>query len=87
MKREMEQAARVKSTVNELLQMLMKEQNDFNEKELQYAIELLARSVLDLANVYTDLDSDVETTLKATLIKLRVSYNVLSKGKHYRLTK
>ncbi|PLR75592.1 hypothetical protein CU633_20355 [Bacillus sp. V3-13] len=81
MKIEMERALRVKSLSSEILEQLLEDRTSFKEKDLRNAVELLARSVQDLANLYTGLEEDHVSTLKATIMKMKVCNNTLYYGK------
>ncbi|MDZ5470571.1 hypothetical protein SM124_02295 [Bacillus sp. 31A1R] len=78
---EIEKALRVKCIANDILELLMEDQTNFSEMDLRNIVELLARSVNDLTNIYTGLDEDHGTTLKATIAKMRIGYNTLNYGK------
>ncbi len=75
---ETEQALRVKSLAMDTIEELMKDNADYGNKELKQLSELFARCICDLVNVYTNLSEDHEMTLKATIVKAKVGYNLLN---------
>jgi hypothetical protein len=77
MKSENEKAYRVKSLSQDILEHLMEDNTAYHYEDLKHVIEMLARSVSDLATLYTDREGDHETALKGTISKMRISYNVL----------
>lgn len=77
MKVEFEKALRVKSLSQDILEHLMEDSTSYNHEDLKHVIEMLSRSVSDLATLYTDRTGDHETALKGTISKMRISYNVL----------
>ncbi|MFE8703547.1 hypothetical protein ACFYKX_23565 [Cytobacillus sp. FJAT-54145] len=81
MRPEIEKALRVKCLSQDILEVLMEDQTTFNETDLRNVIEMLARSVTDLANVYTGLEEDHSTALKGTVAKMRIGFNTLQFGK------
>ncbi|MCA1056632.1 hypothetical protein LCM10_16740 [Rossellomorea aquimaris] len=81
MKYETEQALRIKSLAMDVIEALMKDQSDYEQKDLKQATELFARCVCDLVNVYTNISEDHDTTLRGTVVKAKVGYNALVKDR------
>ncbi|PLR80709.1 hypothetical protein CVD25_20380 [Bacillus canaveralius] len=81
MKIEVERALRVKSLSNDILEQLLEDRISFKEKDLRNAVELLARSVQDLTNLYVGVEEDHVSTLKATIMKMKICHNTLYYGK------
>ncbi|KAF0820134.1 MULTISPECIES: hypothetical protein [unclassified Cytobacillus] len=77
MKLEKEKAYRVKSLSQDILEHLMEDNTTYHYEDLKHVIELMARSVADLAALYTDMEGDHETALKGTISKMRIGYNIL----------
>ncbi len=77
MDKKTEQAIRVKSIALDIIEDLLKEDSEYDGKSLKQSSELLARCICDLVNVYTGVTEDVESTLKGTIIKAKVSHNSL----------
>ncbi|WP_174733732.1 hypothetical protein [Mesobacillus harenae] len=59
----------------EILLLLLKDQNSFNQDKMRSSIEFLARAVQDLT---TERDGDRETLLKGTKTKVKIAGNCLS---------
>ncbi|MBN8191665.1 hypothetical protein JI667_05815 [Bacillus sp. NTK074B] len=76
MKYETEQALRVKSLALDVMEELMKDE-ERNVQELKQLSELFSRCICDLVNVYTNTSEDHETTLKGTVIKAKIGYNLV----------
>ncbi|PWW19878.1 hypothetical protein DFO73_11872 [Cytobacillus oceanisediminis] len=77
---EKERANRVKCLSDDILEKLMEDNIAYNPEDLKNVIEMLARSVADLVNIYTGKEEDHATALKGTISKMRISYNIL----HYK---
>jgi hypothetical protein len=77
MRREMGQALKVKETVLDLIQELLNDQKVFTEQELKATVELLARGMCDMVNVYTNTMEDHETVLKGTIVKVKIANNIV----------
>ncbi|MGD6958075.1 hypothetical protein ACQCWA_09590 [Rossellomorea aquimaris] len=72
-----EQALRVKSLVIDVIEELMKEDGKHEVQELKQLSELFSRCICDLVNVYTNTSEDHEMTLKGTVIKAKIGYNIM----------
>lgn len=81
MRKDLERALRVKSISHEIIQELLTDGATYNEQQLKQTVELLSRSIHDLTNVYSELEADHESTLKATIAKMRMALNSLKTGK------
>ncbi len=77
MKYETEQALRVKSLVKDVMEELMKDDGKQSRQELKQLSELFSRCICDLVNVYTNTSEDHEMTLKGTVIKAKIGYNLM----------
>ncbi|PFA69377.1 hypothetical protein CN378_04130 [Bacillus sp. AFS015802] len=77
MKYETEQALRVKSLVMDVMEELMKDEGERSAQELKQLSELFSRCICDLVNVYTNTSEDHEMTLKGTVIKAKIGYNLM----------
>lgn len=77
MKYETEQALRVKSLAIDVMEELMKDERLYSVKELKQLSELFSRCICDLVNVYTNTSEDHEMTLKGTVIKAKIAYNLM----------
>lgn len=80
MKYETEQALRVKSLAIDVIEELMKDRPDYDQKNLKQVTELFARCICDLVNVYTNISEDHEMTLRGTVTKAKIGYNALIKN-------
>ncbi|MGR3763651.1 hypothetical protein [Rossellomorea sp. NS-SX7] len=80
MKYETEQALRVKSLAIDVIEELMKDRPDYDQKNLKQVAELFARCICDLVNVYTNISEDHEMTLRGTVTKAKIGYNALIKN-------
>ncbi|MCA1062162.1 hypothetical protein QTG56_19255 [Rossellomorea sp. AcN35-11] len=74
---ETEQALRVKSLALDVIEELMNEERKHGAKELKQLSELFSRCICDLVNVYTNTAEDHEMTLKGTVIKAKIGFNIL----------
>jgi hypothetical protein len=81
MKYETEQALHVKSLAMDVIEELMKDQSDFDPKDLKQVTEMFARCMCELVNVYTNISEDHDMTLRGTVIKAKIGYNALKKHK------
>ncbi|AQX55412.1 hypothetical protein LZP85_05085 [Priestia flexa] len=72
---EQQQFVRVRELANEIIRFKLQDRAVYNEVELRNSVELLARSIVDLANVHLKEDADPETSLKATVCKVKMVYN------------
>ncbi|MFC7784587.1 MULTISPECIES: hypothetical protein [unclassified Rossellomorea] len=72
-----EQALRVKSLAIDVMEELMKEDGQHGVQELKQLSELFSRCICDLVNVYTNTSEDHEMTLKGTIIKAKIGYNIM----------
>ncbi|WP_226674470.1 hypothetical protein [Rossellomorea aquimaris] len=77
MKYEIEQALRVKSLAIDVMEELMKNESKHSVQELKQLSELFSRCICDLVNVYTNTSEDHEMTLKGTIIKAKIGYNLM----------
>lgn len=77
MKYEVEQALRVKSLAIDVMEELMKEDRKYDVQELKQLSELFSRCICDLVNVYSNISEDHEMTLKGTVIKAKIGYNLM----------
>lgn len=77
MKYEIEQALRVKSLAIDVMEELMKEDRKYDVQELKQLSELFSRCICDLVNVYSNISEDHEMTLKGTVIKAKIGYNLM----------
>lgn len=77
MKYEIEQALRVKSLAIDVMEELMKEDRKYEVQELKQLSELFSRCICDLVNVYSNISEDHEITLKGTVIKAKIGYNLM----------
>ncbi|MEW9108899.1 hypothetical protein ACQCT6_06495 [Cytobacillus gottheilii] len=81
MKRELEKALRVKSLSQEIIQELLEDRISYKEEDLRQVIEVLARSVNELTDLYLDRSYDHEVVLKGTIMKMRIGLNTVKMKK------
>ncbi|WP_282155130.1 hypothetical protein [Cytobacillus gottheilii] len=81
MKRELEKALRVKSLSQEIIQELLEDRISYKEEDLRQVIEVLARSVNELTDLYLDCSYDHEVVLKGTIMKMRIGLNTVKMKK------
>ncbi|UII57201.1 hypothetical protein LS684_07095 [Cytobacillus spongiae] len=81
MRRDIERALRVKSLSLDILAELMEDGVTYDERELKHSVELLARSVNDLVNLYAGIEEDHPTTFKGTIAKMKIATNNLQSCK------
>jgi hypothetical protein len=79
MRYETEQALHVKSLAMDVIEELVKDQSNYEPKDLKQVTEMFARCMCDLVNVYTNISEDHEMTLRGTVIKAKIGYNALKK--------
>ncbi|WP_080846800.1 hypothetical protein [Cytobacillus gottheilii] len=81
MKRELEKALRVKSLSKEILQELLEDRISYKEEDLRQVVEVLARSVNELSDLYIGRPCDHEVVLKGTIMKMRIGLNTVKMKK------
>jgi hypothetical protein len=65
----------------EIVRELLRDGYQLDETNWKNAVENLSRSIIDLTNIQLGLDANEETTLKATLSKVRIAYNSITSQK------
>lgn len=78
MKLEQEKALRVKSLSQEILKELLEDRTFYMEEDLRRVIELLARSVNELSDLYMGQNCDHDLVLKGTIMKMKVGLNTIA---------
>lgn len=81
MKMELEKALRVKSLSQEILKELVEDRTSYKEDDLRQVIELLARSVNELSDLYLGQNCDHDLVLKGTIIKMKIGLNTIAMKK------
>lgn len=77
MRDEIEKIVQINHLANEMLKEIVRCGHQLEGPALKGTVENLARSVIDLTNIQLGKESDMQTTLKGTLIKTRLAYNSL----------
>ncbi|MEI5905937.1 hypothetical protein WAK64_02500 [Bacillus spongiae] len=80
MKTEIEQAIRIKSTALDVIEELVKNEYSLNEQQVKESLELMARCVCDLVNVYTNITEDHQSALQGGMIKSKICLNLIQKS-------
>lgn len=80
MSHDKEMLLKIHLLATEIIKQILRDKASYNEKQLLNAVENLSRSIIDLTSTQLDHKEDIETTLKATLSKVKISYHsVLAK--------
>jgi hypothetical protein len=61
----------------DIIKQIVSDKATFQEQYVKNAVENLSRSVLDLTSIQLGNKNDIETTLQATLSKMKISYNLV----------
>lgn len=69
--------AKIHSLSNEMIKRLINDKTVIESNELKNAVEYLARAVLDLTKIELEMDQDPQSSLRATLAKVRIAANSL----------
>jgi len=62
-----------------IVEEMVKDGDKYSSVEDIKVIENLSRTIVDLTNIHLGKDADLSTTLKACLIRSRLSYNTVVK--------
>ncbi|WP_377915700.1 hypothetical protein [Bacillus songklensis] len=74
---EHEQLRRIRELAEGVIQSCLQDGTRYDEPQLRNVIELLARSVVDTANLNLGDDIDPPTSLKATVCKMKMAHNAM----------
>jgi hypothetical protein len=78
---EREKLLKIQHLSKEIVRELLRDGYQLDETNWKNTVENLSRSIIDLTNIQLGLDANEETTLKATLSKVRIAYNSITSQK------
>jgi hypothetical protein len=78
---EREKLLKIQHWSKEIVRELLRDGYQLDETNWKNTVENLSRSIIDLTNIQLGLDANEETTLKATLSKVRIAYNSITSQK------
>jgi hypothetical protein len=78
---EREKLLKIQHWSKEIVRELLRDGYQLDETNWKNTVENLSRSIIDLTNIQLGSDANEETTLKATLSKVRIAYNSITSQK------
>lgn len=76
-----EKLLRVNAIASNLIREMLKDGRAYDETQLRSAVENLSRSLVTLTNIQLGVERDSQEALQATLSKVKIAYNSVSRNK------